>query len=83
LLCIFPDTGLAISLTGLILAITVGYWQVECHPKDRPKTAFVTRRGLYQFQVMPFGLCNAPATFERLMETVLAPLMPTGLLRVL
>lgn len=50
------------------------YWQVELYPADKNKTAFATRRGLFQFRAMPFGLCCAPATFERLMETVLAGL---------
>ena len=40
------------------------------HPKDREKTAFTTRFGTYEFNVMPFGLCNAPATFQRLMDRI-------------
>ncbi len=51
-----------------------GYWQVEMDRRDIDKTAFVTRQGLFRFTVMPFGLCNAPATFERLMELVLKDL---------
>ena len=40
-----------------------GYWQVEVSPEDQEKTALCTLEGLFEFKVMPFGLCNAPATF--------------------
>ena len=56
------------------LDLVSGYWQVEVDPQDREKTAFCTHEGLFEFRVMPFGLCNAPATFQRLMDTVLAGL---------
>ena len=57
-----------------------GYWQIELDEKDREKTAFSSGNGLRQFTVMPFGMCNAPATFERLMEQVLAGLPITAAL---
>ena len=46
------------------------YNQVEVHPDDRHKTAFTTPMGLYEYNRMPFGLCNAPGTFQRLMQMI-------------
>ena len=51
------------------LDLASGYWQVSLSREARVKTVFATHSGL--FRVMPFGLCNAPATFERLMDCVL------------
>ena len=63
------------SMAGAVWFSTMdlasGYWQVEMRTEDREKTAFVTHRGMFQFRVMPFGLCNAPGTFERLMEIIM------------
>lgn len=59
------------------LDLASGYWQVVVDPQDRPKTAFISRQGLFEFNVLSFGLCNSPSTFQRLMDVVLADLQWT------
>ena len=51
-----------------------GYHQLSMSPEDRDKTAFVTRRGLFRFRTLPFGLCNATASFSRLIQLLLSGL---------
>ena len=52
------------------LDMQFGYWQMEVHPEDCHKTAFLTKQGLFEFTCMSFRLCNAPATFQRVVQLV-------------
>lgn len=57
------------------LDLLSGYHQMQVHPDDRHKTAFRTRYGHYEFNVVPFGLTNAPAAFSNMMRIALDPLI--------
>ena len=56
------------------LDLRSGYWQAAIDTVSADKTAFVTRKGIFRFKVLSFGLTNAPALFQRLMDLVLAGL---------
>ena len=66
---ILEKVGESRVMTKLDLA--KGFYQVEVEPKSQEKTAFISPFGKFQFTRMPFGLKNAPAIFQRLMEVVL------------
>ena len=57
------------------LDLKLGYWQVELDEESKPLTAFTAGPlGFYECEMMPFGATNAPATFQRMMETSLGDL---------
>ncbi len=55
------------------LDLTKGYWQVPLSENAKPKTAFSTSSGHWQYRTLPFGLHGAPATFQRMMDILLRP----------
>ena len=73
--------SMATYMSTLVLAS--GYWQLEVAEEDRHKTAFITRHGLFEHIRMGFGLCNAPATLTRAMQSVLHGLLWGGVLAYL
>ena len=57
------------------LDLKVGFWQIAMYKASKQYTAFmVGNLGFFQCECMPFGLCNAPATFQRLMQNCLGEL---------
>eukprot|EP00745_Piridium_sociabile_P018024 TRINITY_DN2685_c0_g1_i10.p1 TRINITY_DN2685_c0_g1~~TRINITY_DN2685_c0_g1_i10.p1 ORF type:complete len:673 (-),score=123.75 TRINITY_DN2685_c0_g1_i10:131-2149(-) len=69
---LFAKLGDKIIFSKIDLA--KGYWQILVNEDDRPKTAFSTPEGHFQWRVMPFGLCTSGAVFSRMMRKLLQPL---------
>ena len=69
---VFGQAGAAYFST---LDLKSAFWQVKMDPESAPKTAFITVDGVYEFTVLPFGLCGAPITFSRLMAKAMRGLI--------
>ena len=54
------------------LDCNLGYWQIPMSDEDMDKTAFVSHLGTFRYRRMPFGLKNAPATFQRALDIILS-----------
>ena len=63
--------------------IANGYYQLKMDKGDRDKTAFVTKYGMFLFNRMPFGLCDAPSTFSKALALVLRGLSWDGVVSFL
>jgi hypothetical protein len=75
--CLEAVVGACIFSLGDCLT---GFWQLFLDPSSIALTAFTTHQGLWEFTRMPFGLVNAPASFSRLMDSILAGLKYHGVL---
>jgi len=68
------DSASGCEMLSFLDAVS-GYNQIKMHPRDEGKTAFMTETCSFCYKVMPFGLKNAGATYQRLMDKVLAPML--------
>ena len=68
------DTSAGHGMLSFLDAFS-GYHQIPMHPPDAEKTSFITAHGLYYYNVMPFGLKNVGATYQRLVTKMFQPLI--------
>ena len=70
---LFDHLGKAAVFSSINLSHA--YHQVRIHESDKPKTAFLILQGLFEYLIIPIGLCNAPTTFQRLINMTFSDLV--------